>query len=459
MMVKIEQLATRSIRNCTRGQDVCQILAAAINGADAGEAVRRHVSRSDDMLMIDKHQVALESCRRILVFAIGKASLPMAESMADLLKDRIMMGLVITKDEYAGDVNLTHAPGIHILKAGHPIPDGRNIAAGKALRAMAQNCLPEDLVIFLISGGGSALLMSPADGLSLEDIQSLTDILLKCGATITEINTIRKHIDDFKGGGMTKIFAPARVVTLILSDVLDDRIDMIASGPTVADLTTYAEAWEILKKYQVLELIPARIKSHLLSGMEGKIAETLKPGDPLLENVTNVIVGNLLDAIHAGDDAARRMGFTTRILTTRLQGEAAQVGSNLVEDALGIFTSPGNMARPVCLIAGGETTVTLKGDGLGGRNQELALGAVKCLAGSIPIVMVTLATDGGDGMTDAAGAVATNETYAYGLSLGLDPLDFLQRNDSYHYFEQMDDLIRTGPTRTNVNDLIFIFNF
>ncbi|MGE5123866.1 MAG: glycerate kinase type-2 family protein, partial [Acidobacteriaceae bacterium] len=297
------------------------------------------------------------------------------------------------------------------------------------------------------------------DGISLKDIQSLTSILLKCGTSITEINTIRKHIDDFKGGGIARILAPARVITLILSDVLGDSIDMIASGPTAADPSTFRDAWEILQKYQISDQVPNHIRSHLINGVEGKIAETLKPGYSSLEHVTNIIVGNNRDAITAADETARRLGLTTRIMTTSMHGEAALVGQALAEEAIATLKGQKNIPCPACQIAGGETTVTVRGNGMGGRNQELALGAVKSLASANQIVFVSLATDGGDGITDAAGAVSTNETYTYGLSMGLEPLDYLQRNDSYHYFERIGDLIKTGPTMTNVNDLVLIFSF
>ena len=442
----------------TWGADICRILAAAIQGAEAGEAVRIHVSRETNRLHIDQLQVNLDDYKRILVMAVGKASLPMVESITDMLDDRLTAGWLITKDGYLDRAKYTHPARVKLIEAGHPIPDSRNVTAGKEKLSAARNIERDDLVFLLLSGGGSALMMHPAGEITLEDTQGLTTLLLRCGAPISEINTIRKHCDDFKGGGLARLLFPARVITLILSDVLGDSVDMIASGPTTADPTTFAAAWEILEKFQIADQVPIRVRTHLLSGLEGKIAETLKPGDLALGNVTHIVIGNNRTAINSAEEAAKYLGFSTRILTSHLQGEAAQTGRNLAEEAIAILSTPNAPPRPTCLMAGGETTVTIHGDGTGGRNQELALGAVTSLAGASQIVFVALATDGGDGPTDAAGAIVTHETYAYGQSLGLDPLAYLQRNDSYHYFERLDDLIKTGPTSTNVNDLVFFFS-
>lgn len=300
-------------------------------------------------------------------------------------------------------------------------------------------------------------MIMPPQGISLKNIQDTTASLLKCGATIYEINTIRKHLDDLKGGGLAKLLFPASVITFVLSDVVGDSLDMIASGPTVADPTTYEDAWAILNKYQILDQIPSEIRSHISLGMAKIIPETLKPADPILDKVKNIMVGNNTQTALAAIQAAKTIGFNTKLLTTSLHGEASQMGQSLSESALTLLTSPTHMLRPACLIAGGETTVTIKGSGKGGRNQELALGAVKSLSGGDQIILISLATDGGDGPTDAAGAVASNQTYSLGSAMGLYPLDYLDRNDSYHYFEPLGDLIKTGPTLTNVNDLVFIF--
>ena len=233
---------------------------------------------------------------------------------------------------------------------------------------------------------------------------------------------------------------------------------MVASGPTIADPTTYQDAWTILKRYHLIDQLPQPVRFHLEKGILGEIPETIKPGDPIFNNVQNYLVGNNTQCIHAAIQEADAIGFHTELLTTSLHGEASQVGKSLADNAKSLLLSS-SFSKPFCLVAGGETTVTIHGDGKGGRNQELVLGAVKSIAGDHQIVLISLGTDGGDGITDAAGAIATNETYSLGLSLGLDSSEYLQRNDSYHYFEKLGDLIKTGPTLTNVNDLIFIFGF
>jgi hydroxypyruvate reductase len=300
--------------------------------------------------------------------------------------------------------------------------------------------------------------MKPASGLSVKNIQDTTTILLRCGATINEINTIRKHLDELKGGGLAKFLFPATVISLLLSDVVGDHPDVIASGPTVADPTTYMDAWALLNKYQISDKIPPQVLSHFSDGMAGKIPETLIPGDLILDKVQNFLVGSNTQTALAAIQAAKAVGYTATLLSTKIEGEASQVGQTIAENAKSSLASPEYVDRPACLIAGGETTVTIKGNGKGGRNQELALGAVKSLSGIDRIILISLATDGGDGPTDAAGAVATNRTYILGLAKGLNPTDYLERNDSYHYFEPLGDLIKTGPTLTNVNDLVFIFN-
>jgi hydroxypyruvate reductase len=381
----------------------------------------------------------------------------MASAVSDLLGNRITSGVVITKDGYVGPDRSILDNHIEILEAGHPIPDHRNLDASSRITSLYQNLHNDDLVVCLISGGGSSLLVKPSSGLSLKDIQDTTALLLRCGATIDEINTVRKHMDELKGGGLSKFLYPATVLSLLLSDVIGDRFDVIASGPLVADQTFYKQALAVLGKYQISDQVPRTVLNHLSDGLARKIPETLKLGDPLLAKVHNILVGSNSQTVLAAIQAAQDLGFTTSLLANSIQGEAFQVGQTLAERSKLILTSPEFVERPVCLIAGGETTVTVKGTGRGGRNQELALGAVCSLSGLDPIILISLATDGGDGPTDAAGAVVTNQTYSLGLAKGLDPAEYLQRNDSYHYFEPLGDLIKTGPTLTNVNDLVFIF--
>lgn len=457
MIIQPHQFATQSLLRSSWGEEICKVLVTVINAADAGKAVNKHVSRDAMQLYVDNLNYDLSKFNRLFVIGAGKASVPMANAIYEILSDQITSGLVITKEGYLGPKKYSNQNHVNVIEANHPIPDQRNLDAVSKLVTQITDLHREDLVIFLLSGGGSSLLMDPSPGISLQDIQTTTGLLLSCGATITEINTIRKHVDGFKGGGLAKLLTPATVISLILSDVVGDSLDTIASGPTVADPTTFGDAWAVLNKYQILDQIPPPIRSRILAGMDGKIPETIKPGDPILKKVTNIIVGNNTDAALFAIDTAKYLGFNTQLLTTSLQGEASLVGKILSEDAKTLLRVPSSMNKPACFIAGGETTVTVKGTGSGGRNQELALGAVKSLSGSDQMVLASLATDGGDGLTDAAGAVTTNETYSHGLAMGLDPLDYLRRNDSYHYFEALGDLIKTGPTSTNVNDLVFIF--
>jgi hydroxypyruvate reductase len=302
----------------------------------------------------------------------------------------------------------------------------------------------------------------PTPGVSLADLQALTQTLLACGATINEINTIRKHLSQLKGGQMARLAAPSPVISLILSDVVGDPLDIIASGPTVPDPSTFADAWSVLTCYDVVDQVPQSVISHLQAGMEGTVAETPKPGEAVFEHVQNVVIGSNRIAAFAAAGAARQLGFNPLVLTTYLEGEAREVGkiiAGLAKGAVrGETTCPPDMplTLPACLVLGGETTVTLRGNGKGGRNQEMALAAALALAGWPGVLVTCLATDGSDGPTDAAGAFADGETVQRAATLGLKAADYLARNDAYHFFERLGDLILTGPTQTNVNDLVVV---
>jgi hydroxypyruvate reductase len=283
--------------------------------------------------------------------------------------------------------------------------------------------------------------------------------MLACGATIQEINCIRKHLDLVKGGQLARLAAPSRMISLILSDVIGDPLDIIASGPTVPDPSTYRDALEIVKKYKLIKLVPAPVISHLERGASGILPETPKANDPAFNNAHNLIIGNNRKAAEAAVQHGRNEGFHVLLLTNYLQGEAYQVGRIIASIALQLGLTKEPIPRPACIVLGGETTVTLTGRGLGGRNQELALGCVEMLAGLKQVLVISLASDGGDGPTDAAGAVITGETYDTAIKKGMQPAKFQIENDSYNFFNQLSDLIKTGPTQTNVNDLIFIFAY
>ncbi|PKO13756.1 MAG: glycerate kinase [Chloroflexi bacterium HGW-Chloroflexi-10] len=424
-----------------KSEVIQRILSAAIQAVEPGNAIANFVQRRGALLTVDDVDYDLDAYRHVYVLAIGKASQAMTKALVRILGDYLTCGWVIPKHAYhETDPRLTVQPG------GHPLPDENSLAAGNLLVQASQSFSVEDLVFCLVSGGGSALVTAPYPGITLQDMQDLTRELLACGARIDEINTLRRHLDQVKGGGLAKLAAPAQIVSLILSDVVGSPLEAIASGPTVADPSSVQDALDVIDRYHLGGSIPAVIQHHLIAG-----SETPKPGDKLFERVQNVLVGSNELAARAAARQAYLDGIEPVLLGSEWQGEARFVAVQIIAE----LTE--NTNSPVCLIAGGETTVTLHGKGKGGRNQELALAAVPVLNGKKDVLLVTLATDGEDGPTDAAGAVVTGETMARGLVLGLDVYEYLSENDAYHYFEALGDLIKPGPTGTNVNDLTFLF--
>ena len=493
---------------------IAQVLAAALQAVDPAAAVRAHLVLEGDSLRIGDERYDLREIERIIVVGGGKAAAPMAAAVTGILGERISGGAVNVKYGHTATATRSNVqfgrpeqePGgaqphadqaqatsseaqrapdeapaargaapttlesigrIRLTQAGHPVPDQNGQAGAQRMLELLAGLGPRDLVIVLLSGGGSALLPLPAPGLTLADLGALTSLLLACGAGITEINALRKHCSQIQGGQLARGAAPARVVSLILSDVVGSPLDAIASGPTAPDPTTFAEAMAVLERYQIVDRVPPSILQRLRSGRDGALPETPKPGDPLFARVANLIIGDNYLAGRAAVDAARRQGWSAHLLTTYLEGEARAAGrlvAGLAHGAaLGAALGGSTFVRPVCLILGGETTVTLRGSGRGGRNQELALAAAIALedygAGSDPgtVAVVTLATDGNDGPTDAAGGIVTPATCARGRALGLDARTFLDANDSYNYLSALDSLVITGPTNTNVNDLTFVF--
>ena len=449
------RLLTHSLKKHPHGECVTRILAAALEAVEPARAVRQHLRREGDTLTIGEQTYDLTQFERVLVIAFGKAGLPMSQAAADVLGPRLDQGIVVTKS------NPKEAPPIlRFFRGGHPVPDERSLAASEAVLRLLSHTTPRDLVLCLISGGGSALLTAPVAGVTLDDLQSLTRSLLACGASIGEINTLRKHLSRVKGGRLAQQAAPARLVSLILSDVVGDPLDVIASGPTVPDPTTYQDALAILRRYRIANETPPAILAHLQRGAAGEIPETPKPGDPIFEGVQNVIVGNNERAARAAMAQAQAEGFHPLLLTTALQGEAREAGRVLAAILRQAAASGEPVPRPACILAGGETTVTLAAHhGPGGRNQELALGAVETLRGAAEVMLISLATDGEDGPTDAAGAVVTGETWGRAASRGLYPPELLARNAAYTFFDPLGDLLKPGATQTNVCDLVFLFAF
>ena len=432
-------------------QRICQ---AALNAVEPQQAVHQAVRFTGSTLRTLDGSYELNNFDRVLLISIGKAALPMAKAMHSVLGGRITTGLVITK--HAGDEVLAN---VEIIEAGHPLPDRRSQAAAERLISLLQTTTPRDLVICLLSGGGSALVTSPTACVSLDDLQQLTRALLACGANITEINTLRRHLDRVKGGGLLRLGNPGAWLSLILSDVLGSPLESIASGPAAADPTTFTDAAAILDRYGLWDSIPQPVQSALCDGLAGKLLETVKPGDPCLQHVQSTIVGDNTVAAHAALQQAQMEGFHTLLLNEPLQGEASQVGAALGDMLRSALLRDCPLPRPVCIVAGGEATVTLRGGGKGGRNQELALGAALQLAGVENAALLTLATDGEDSTTGAAGAAADGSTLQRARQMGLTAEDTLRENDSFTFFSTLGDLLITGPTGTNVNDLVFLFAF
>ncbi len=427
---------------------------AALAAVEPQAAVLRAVQRRGNVLQVAGRRYDLAAYRHVYLIGMGKAGAPMAQAAESLLGDRLTDGVVVVKRGH--EVALQRC---RLYSAGHPIPDEAGVAATREAVALAQKAGPDALLLVLISGGGSALFTVPALGLTLADLQQVTDLLLRAGATIQEMNAVRKHLSAVKGGHLAKLASPATVVGLVLSDVVGNSLDSIASGPLTPDSTTFVDVDEILQRYGLWERLPQRVRGHLRAGLAGSVAETPKVGDAVFDRVQMVVVADNRVAAQTAAQAARKAGFHTLLLSSFVEGEAREVAKVLSALAREEIRYGQPLPLPACFIAGGETTVTLHGGGKGGRNQELALAGAIALAGWPNVLLVTLATDGNDGPTDAAGGVVDGETVRRGAALGLCARDYLSRNDAYRYLQSTGTLLRTGPTNTNVNDLSFVFAF
>lgn len=401
-------------------------------------------------MQIGRQRYDLRDHARVVVVGAGKASAPMAAALEEVIGNRLAEGVVVVKYGHAVPTRT-----IEVLEAGHPIPDRAGQQATARVLALLSGLTPHDLLFVLLSGGASSLLPAPAAGLGLAEKQRTTQLLLRSGATIREINTVRKHLSAVKGGRLASA-TKARIVSLILSDVLGDDLGAIGSGPTAPDPTTYAEACRILRRYGIWEKTPASVRARLAKGRRGVHEETSKPGSLLFRRVQNQVIGNNKTAVEAMAREAKRAGFRSLVLSSSLTGEAREIARAFSALAREVV-STGNPARPpACIIAGGELTVTVRGRGCGGRAQEFALAAALGIAGLPHVWIAAFGTDGTDGPTDAAGAVVDGRTVARALKAGLDAQDFLLRHDSYVFFKQAGGHIVTGPTGTNVNDLYLL---
>lgn len=443
-------------RNGKLGSDACEILSAAIHAVDPYTCTFERVHLYNRKIFIDQNIFDLNQFKRVFLIGFGKAAVPMASAVIDKLGSILFQSTVITKDpKFLAENGLGNKLSVYL--GGHPLPSSDSINSTQLLLYNLPEMTQEDLVIVVISGGGSALFTNPVRGVTLDDLQALTQILLKSGADIEEINTLRKHLDQMKGGGLAVSLQPASVATLILSDVIGDRLDVIASGPTVPDPTTYQDAIDVLDRYAVLDQVPLAILSHLEKGRDGLAPETLKPGQIPTKKNLNLIVGTNFHAAEAALIQAKALGYHASIITSALTGLTEHVAGFIAGIAYTALTYDQPVSRPACIIFGGEPTVNVTGDGLGGRNMDLALKLVPRLAEKHGVLFISFASDGEDGPTDAAGAAIDGAVFREGMDVfGLDINDYINNNDSYHYHESLGGLIKTGATGTNVNDLMLL---
>jgi len=428
--------------------DALSIFQAGLQAANPVEAVERHLKVEGERLRVGSHTLDLTSFQRCWVVGMGKASALMAKPLLELLGPRLSGGVINVKAGHRFPL-----PGIQVVEAGHPIPDEAGSRGTREMMSLLESTGPGDLVFCLISGGGSALAPAPAEGLTLANKREVTRRLLECGATIHEINAVRKHLSRIKGGRLARLAQPSTVVSLVLSDVIGDDLDTIASGPTVPDRSTYYDCVRILARYNLSEVVPPPVLRHLEAGARGEIPETPKEWDSVFEKTLNVVVGSNSLALYAAREQAVGLGYNTLVLSSFVEGEAREVAKVHAAVAREILASGVPVPPPACVLSGGETTVTVRGSGKGGRNQEFALAMALAVQGLPNVLGLSAGTDGTDGPTDAAGAMATGETVERGRQSGLEAQLHLKENNAYPFFHTLDDLIVTGPTLTNVMDL------
>jgi glycerate 2-kinase len=426
--------------------DALAIFTVAVKAADAGTAIRRYVRVTDTAIEVADRIYSLAKFRNIYILGAGKAAVPMAQAMETLLGDRLSGGTVVAP--HGQTLPLAKA---NIVEAAHPIPDIAGLKGARRIAAIARQATADDLIFFLLSGGGSALLPYPVDDLSLTDKQCITQLLLRSGATIREINTLRRHLSQIKGGKLARLAYPAQMVTLIVSDVVGDALQDVASGPTAPDPSCYSDCWEIIRKYRLQDSIPDSVRVILDRGVSGDIAETVKKDDVAFTKIQNVIIANNRLATEAAWLHASDLGYRSTILSNSIEGECREVAKQQMAIFKKILTD--RPCEPTCLISGGETTVTVRGHGTGGRNQEFALAAAIEFVDVEGGAVLSAGTDGIDGPTDAAGAIIDSATVSRGLSQGYDAAQFLACNDAYNFLRRTGDLIITGPTHTNVMDI------
>ncbi|MCF8111330.1 MAG: glycerate kinase [Desulfobacteraceae bacterium] len=424
------------------------ILHAALNAVNAKNCVAAHLTRTGNRLLAGKKEFDLSGFENIHVIGAGKATAHMAAAVESILEDRITSGIITVKYDHTVPLKI-----IRTIEAGHPVPDENGVRGAHLILETAKKAGEKDLVICLLSGGGSALMPLAAPGLSLAEKQETIRHLLACGAAIEEINAIRKHLSAIKGGQLAKAAAPATMITLIVSDVVGDKLDVIASGPTVEDTSTFALCLEIIKKYELAGRLPEPAVKRIRQGANHRVAETPKPGELNRDKLFNLIVAGNFAALCAAAGHARLLGYNTLILSSMIEGYTTETARFHAAIAKQVSDTSHPAAPPACIISGGETTVRIQGNGLGGRNQEFCLATAIEIQNHGNIVILCAGTDGTDGPTDAAGAIVDSGTIRRAAELGLDAKDFLMKNDSYHFFKQTGELLVTGPTGTNVMDM------
>jgi len=384
----------------------------------------------------------------IFIVALGKAAIPMVEAARNRLGDRIRGGVAVTKEGHGGDIE-----GISVIEAGHPIPNEKSLQGAREILDVCNNAGGNDLVLVLVSGGGSALVTAPADDMTLEDISRVNELLVESGADIYRVNTVRKHLSRIKGGGLAKACFPAAVLVLVLSDVVGDDLSTIASGPAAPDPTTFSDALRILETYRLRERIPRSVLDHLDAGCRGEREETPTDDDPVFQRVTHVIVGGASTALDAAHQHAAKLGYTPLVLSSMFEGDTGELARFHAAVVREVKRYQRPVLPPACLISGGETTVHVTGSGRGGRNTHFALEFAKAVDGMEGVLGLFAGSDGTDGPTDAAGAFASGDTIFRGRQKNLDAESYVKNSDSYTYFQALGDLFVTGPTRTNVMDI------
>lgn len=432
--------------------DACIILVSALKAVDPKESILNALTLDGDILSFKGGSIDLSSVSRIFVVGGGKAGGLMTRAIEKMLGNRITGGLV---NVIKGTERAVKSNKVELWGASHPIPCKEGEKGIDRMLDMTNGLTKKDLVITLISGGGSALMPYPASGLSLSDIQDTTNLLLMAGSDINELNAVRKHLSGFKGGQFARHVAPAMMLTLILSDVIGDPLDTIASGPTAPDDSTFIQARDVIDKYDLFDQLPAGVIERINSGLNGLVPETPKRNDPIFDGVHNLVIANNFKAAQSANETAEGLGYNSLILSTYIEGEAKDVGMVFAGIAREEHSRGLPIQKPAAIIIGGETTVTVNGEGKGGRNQEVALGAIRKMKG-LNAVLATLGTDGIDGPTDASGAIVDGKSLDRAILFGLEPDSYLKENDAYNFFNTMNDLIFSGPTGTNVNDLSVI---